>query len=141
MTTTRRGPAPATVPAPLAGAGRVVQQGGVLYALVELASAFGWCHFDGRQYAAVMLVGTPVVGFVQELVENRFGRAWLRSLPDAPAQVPVVAEDDAGHALTCVLVVVSVLVLLAALLLPPIDASPPAREFCANPAVRASGLR
>lgn len=113
MTTTRRDAAPATVPAPLAGAGRVAQQGGVLYALLELASAFGLLALTGRQYAAVMLVGTPLVGFVQELVENRFGRAWLRSLPDSPAQVPVVADDaETGHVLTCVLVVVCVLILI-----------------------------
>lgn len=116
MTSRRsRDAATPTVPAPVAGAGRVTQQGTVLFALVELLTAFGLLHLDGRQYAAVMLVGTPLVGFVQEMIENRFGRAWLRSLPDEPSQVPVVT-DDAGHVLTCILVIACVLLVIAGLL-------------------------
>ena len=60
---------------------RTGQQGGVVYGLVELLTAFGLIDLTPRQYGAVMVFGTAAVGWVQVQIENRFGWALLRSVP------------------------------------------------------------
>lgn len=67
---------------------RTGQQGGVVYGLVETASAFGWLTLTPRQYAAVVVFGTALVGWVQVKIENHFGWGLLRTVPRPRARTP-----------------------------------------------------
>lgn len=63
---------------------RGLPQGGVVFAIVEALTAFNVVDLTARQYASVMLVGAPTVSFVQVMLENRFGWAFLRAVPAKP---------------------------------------------------------
>lgn len=61
---------------------RTGQQGGLVYGAVELLTAFGLLDLTARQYGAVIVAGTAVIGWVQVQVENRIGRGFLRAVPE-----------------------------------------------------------
>lgn len=59
--------------------------------LVELVAAFG-AELDGRQYAALVGALGLLLGFLQTVVENRTGWAFLRHMP--PHDVDLVEHDE-----------------------------------------------
>ncbi len=59
---------------------RTAGQGGLAYAIIEVIDAFG-ANLTTRQYGALLLLLTIVVGFVQVLVEDRLGHAVFRKVP------------------------------------------------------------
>lgn len=61
--------------------------------LVEFTDSF-FVDLTDRQYAAALGLLTMVIGYLQVLVENRFGKAFLRK-PEPPARPVEVVED--GH--------------------------------------------
>lgn len=73
---------------------RTAGQGGLAYAIVEVIDAFG-AGFTGRQYGALLLLLTIVVGALQVVVENRLGRALLRYIP--PTDAPLVDSVPSGE--------------------------------------------
>jgi hypothetical protein len=50
-------------------------------------------NLDDRQYAALFALLTLLIGFAQTALENRTGKAFLRTVP--PRAVPVV-DNNAG---------------------------------------------
>ncbi len=60
---------------------RTGQQGGVVYGVVELLTAFGLFDPTPRQYGALVVFGAAAVGWVQVQVEDRLGRGFLRTVP------------------------------------------------------------
>lgn len=69
---------------------RTAGQGGLAYAIVETLDAFG-AEFTTRQYGALVLLGTIIVGFLQVVLEDRLGVALLRKMP--PAEVDAVERS------------------------------------------------
>ena len=68
-------------------------QGGVGWALTEFTDAFLW-DMNDRQYGILVVLLTMVVSWLQVLVENGLGKAFLRKIPKQPA--PVVDQDGGG---------------------------------------------
>lgn len=81
------------VPESIARPGRTASQGTLAFALVEVVDSFGG-DFTTRQYGALLLLLTIVIGFVQIVVENRLGGAILRRVP--PTTVPAVDPPVGG---------------------------------------------
>ncbi|NUO57299.1 MAG: hypothetical protein HOV78_11585 [Hamadaea sp.] len=67
---------------------RTAVQGGLAFAITELLDSFGILPMDERQYAAVLLILTIVLGAVQAAVENRIGKGFLRPVPPTDDPVP-----------------------------------------------------
>lgn len=96
---------------------RTAVQLGAAAIVVEFFDAF-FLDFTDRQYAALLALVTLVLGWLQVIVEDRAGKAFLRtpSPPEPPA--PVVSErgvwDAPGVlvALACVVIVIVGLVWL-----------------------------
>ena len=59
--------------------------------VVEFVDSF-FLDFTDRQYAALVGLLTMVIGYVQVVVENRAGKAFLRE-PEPPARPVDVVED------------------------------------------------
>ena len=96
---------------------RTGQQGGVVYGLVETLTAFERIDLTPRQYGAVVVFGTAALAWAQVQVENRLGRAFLRTVPrPKKRRKRRRAGADAGHidALLVVLVAVLLVVLVLA---------------------------
>lgn len=62
-------------------------QGGVAWGITEILDSFAILPMDERQYAAVLLVLTMVVGAIQNGLENWKGVAFLRKVPQPEAPV------------------------------------------------------
>jgi hypothetical protein len=80
-----------TVSWAVAGHTRTLIQAGPSYALVEVIDAFLYDMSD-RQFAALVVLLTLIIGFVQATVENGLQKAILRKVP--PTEVPVVDDND-----------------------------------------------
>lgn len=80
-----------TVSWAVAGPTRTLIQAGPSYAIVEGIDAFLY-NMNDRQYAALVVLLTMLLGFVQASVENGIGKAILRRVP--PTEVPVVDDDS-----------------------------------------------
>lgn len=75
---------------------RGLGQSAVAVAIIEFVDALGIYTFDGRAYAAsVVLLGLVLSG-LQALVENRTGKSILRQLP--PEAVPLADNEHNSHA-------------------------------------------
>ncbi len=61
---------------------RTLLQGGAGYAVVEFIDAFHIYDMDERQYAIATVVIGAAIGWIQVNVENYFGKALLRDIPD-----------------------------------------------------------
>lgn len=87
---------------------RTAGQGGLGWIVTELIDAFAWDLTD-RQYGVLVLAFGVLFSFVQTTVENRTGKALLRTIPPRRAEVV-----DGGHVdlATALLVGVLALVLL-----------------------------
>jgi hypothetical protein len=72
---------------------RTGAQGGAGWAVTEFIDAFFW-NMDERQYGILIVVLTTLIGYVQVLVENYFGKALLRNIP--AADVKVVDDNPAA---------------------------------------------
>lgn len=66
---------------------RTALQGSVAFGLTELLDSFGIIAMDERQYAAVLLLLTLVLSFIQSATENHFGAGFLRDVPPKTAAV------------------------------------------------------
>lgn len=62
---------------------RTAGQGGLAYAIVEVIDSFG-ADFTTRQYGAILLLLTIVVGYLQIMVEDGLGKGLLRKVPGPP---------------------------------------------------------
>jgi hypothetical protein len=82
---------PKTVSWAVAGPTRTLIQAGPSYAFVEAIDAFLYDMSD-RQYAALVVLLTMLLGFIQAVVENGLQKAILRKVP--PTEVPVVDDND-----------------------------------------------
>lgn len=67
---------------------RTAVQGGVAFGITELLDSFGILPMDERQYAAVLLLLTIVLGAIQTATENLIGHGFLRAVPPATDPVP-----------------------------------------------------
>lgn len=74
----------------VAGPTRTLIQAGPSYAFVEFVDAFFYDMTD-RQYAALVVLLTLLLGFGQAVIENGLQKAILRKVP--PTEVPVVDDD------------------------------------------------
>ena len=81
-----------TISTAIANPIRTGVQGGVAWVVTEILDSFSILAMDERQYAAVLLALTLIVGFVQNAVENAKGIGFLRKVP--PTEAPVVVDDD-----------------------------------------------
>ncbi len=76
--------------------------------VVEFVDAFFY-DFTDRQYAAAVALVTMLLGFLQVLVEDRAGKAFLRE-PSPPEQPVTTVEErgafDAGILITIAAIVV-----------------------------------
>jgi hypothetical protein len=81
------------VPQKLARPARTAGQGGLAYALVEVIDSFG-ADFTTRQYGAILLLLTIVIGYLQIMVEDGLGKGLLRKIPGP--EVQVVEQDPAA---------------------------------------------
>jgi hypothetical protein len=70
---------------------RAVPQGGAAWLIVEAVEAFNIYDFTDRQYGLAIVILTPVVAWAQVLIENRFGKGFLRK-PEPPAKPIEVVE-------------------------------------------------
>lgn len=67
---------------------RTAVQGGIAFAITELLDSFNILPMDERQYAALLLLLTIVLGAVQVAAENRLGKGFLRAVPPTTDPVP-----------------------------------------------------
>jgi hypothetical protein len=74
----------------LARPGRTAGQGSLAFAIVETIDSFGG-DFTTRQYGALLLLLTIIIGFLQVQLEDRLGKALLRTVP-APEQAEVLSD-------------------------------------------------
>lgn len=86
--------APTRVPWSVAGPARTLIQAAPAAAVVEFVDAFVHDMSD-RQYAALVVLLTMLLGAVQGAVENWKGKAILRQIP--PLEVPIVDDLPEGH--------------------------------------------
>lgn len=56
---------------------RTAGQGGVAWAIMEFVEAFNIYEFDERQWAIVLIIGTTIVSWIQNFLEERAGRRLL----------------------------------------------------------------
>ena len=81
-----------TVSTTVAGPTRTILQGIPMEGLIQLSEAFGWTHLTEDQHAALLVVLTAVGSLIQNYIENRTGRGFLRRVP--PRRVPIVDDSD-----------------------------------------------
>ena len=67
---------------------RTAVQGGVAFGVTELLDSFNILPMDDRQYGAVLLLLTIVLGAAQAAVENYLGHGFLRRVPPTTDPVP-----------------------------------------------------
>lgn len=70
---------------------RTTVQGGAGWVIVEALNAFGW-DMTQRQYGIAVVIAGVVFSFAQNLIENHFGKALLKEVPQ-PDQ-PVVDNGE-----------------------------------------------
>ncbi len=92
---------------------RTATQGGLGWLIVEFVDAFFW-NMDERQYGAAVALLTVLISWIQNLVENRAGVAFLRELPDK--EVDVVEKNEKGvvetNAIVLALAVVGIVLIV-----------------------------
>ena len=81
---------PKTVSTTIAAPVRTIPQGGLAEAIIQFTEAFGLTHLSEAQHIATLILVTAAVASLQNAIENRTGRGFLRRVP--PRRVPLV--DD-----------------------------------------------
>ena len=71
---------------------RSAAQGSVAWIAVELIDSFFY-NMDERQYGVLVAAFTVIFGWIQVLVENKWGKAFLRE-PEPPAKPVEVVEES-----------------------------------------------
>lgn len=66
---------------------RTAVQGGLGFAVTEFIDAFGIYDMDERQYGACAVILTVVFSGAQTLVENLWGKGFLRQVPGPDVEV------------------------------------------------------
>jgi len=84
---------PTTVSESVARPVRTVTQGVLAGAILEVVDTTMW-NMPERTYAALLVLLTAGVGFVQVLLENHYQWAFLRKIP--PVDPPIIDDDNAG---------------------------------------------
>lgn len=75
---------------PARGAG----QGGAGWIVTETIEAFGIYDFTEKQYGLSVFILGVVFSFLQTLIENRLGKAFLRQIPPKDSPLSSSVEDD-----------------------------------------------
>jgi len=71
-------------------------QGGLAWGITEILDSFDILAMDERQYAAVLLILTMLVGVIQNAVENAKGVGFLRYVPQ-PEPTEVFEDGGGDH--------------------------------------------
>lgn len=79
---------PALVARPVRGAAQVT----TAYVITEFYDSF-FVDLSEKQYGALVAMLAVTLSFAQILVENSFGKAFLRQMPERDAEV---VEEDGG---------------------------------------------
>jgi hypothetical protein len=72
---------------------RTLLQVGLIQAFIQFAQAFG-AHLTGEQIAAITTLATPLLAFVQNLLEDNTGFPSILKAPASGGQNPVGTGDD-----------------------------------------------
>ncbi|QEM40896.1 MAG: amino acid ABC transporter permease [Phage AS32] len=80
-----------TVSTAVANPVRTVAQGSLAWVVAEGIDAFLY-DLNERQYGVAIVAFAMVFSFVQNLVENHFGKGFFRQIP--PTEAPIIEKGE-----------------------------------------------